>query len=341
MKKLAVLFIVLLAAALPVMASDVTVSGELYTFAQYDFEAETTSGGFPKAELNVEAKVDEIVTVKLELDSEGTDWAGNVAVDDFRLLIDLGAALKLPVKVTWTVGYFDTYFTDWSYVSTSGWEFYYGEEVASYGWDNALANRGPDAQGAWQLDIGVGPVTLHWWNDFAVESMMVGVSGGFGPITGWLTYDDENSVNIFHEGVIGVELKYAGEFGDLKLAVPAFFRYNLLAETFTYGAGVAVDYTMFHVAAGLEGDDVDALDNLVFEGSVAPMEGLTAMVSAYMNLASNDAFSGLAIEVRKSLGAANFILGYMVGGEDALAIPVYGDNYYVANGLYMGFAVAY
>jgi len=342
MKKLAVLFVVLLAVALPVLASDVTVSGELWTFATWDVAADpvTSSAAFPKAELNVEAKVDEFNTVKLELDSEGGDWNTNVAVDDFRLITDVGGALSLPVKITMTVGFFDTYFTDWSYVSTSGWEFYYGEEATSYGWDNDLANDGPDTDGAWQLDIAVGPATLHWWNDFLFQRMMFGVSGGFGPITGWVTYQDTFAQGL-GKGIAGVELKYAGEFGDLKLAVPAFFRYNLLAETFTYGAGVAVDYTMFHVAAGLEGDDVDALDNIVIEASVAPMEGFKAMVSAYMNLASANAFQGLAIELSKSLGAANLILGYMVGGDDALAIPVYGDNFYVANGLYMGLAVDY
>jgi len=340
MKKLAVLFIVLLAAALPVLASDVTVSGELYTFATYDFEAETSSATFPKAELNVEAKIDEFNTVKLELDSEGADWPGNVAVDDFRLITDLGGALNLPVKITWTIGYFDTYFTDWSYVSMSGWEFYYGDEITSAYWDNDLANDGPDTDGAWQLDVGVGPVTLHWWNDFLFQRMMLGVDGAFGPLSGWLTYQ-ATFVDGLGAGILGVELKYAGQFGELKLAVPAFFRYNLCAEAFTYGMGVGVDFSMFHVAAGLEGDNSDILDNVVIDVSVAPMEGLKAAVSGYLNLASANAFQGVAIELHKSLGATTAVLGYVIGGEDNFALPVYNDNFYVANGLYMGFAVAY
>jgi len=355
MKKLAVLFIVLLAVALPVLA-EVDVKGELWMFASYDFATDpvAAASSFGKAEVNLNYKVDEFNTVKLELDSEGADWSGltdidndglnddgdpigdlvkrNVAIDDFRLITDVGGVFKLPVKVTATFGYFDTYFTDWSYVSMSGWEFYYD-------WPNKLANDGPDSDGAWQLDVGVGPATIHWWNDFLFDRMMFGVSAAAGPVSGWVTY--QAAFSGFGDGDLGVEVKYSGEFGDLKLAVPAFFRYGLGDEAFTYGGGVGVDYKVFHLAAGLEGDDADALDNVVVDVSVAPMEGLKAAVSAYMDLASTNAFTALAIEVRKSLGALNAILGYVIGGEDNVAVPVYDDNYAVANGLYAGLAISY
>lgn len=332
MKKLAVLFIVLLAAALPALA-EVDVKGELWMFANYDFATDpvAAASSFGKAEVNLNYKVDEFNTVKLELDSEGGDWNTNVAVDDFRLITDVGGVFKLPVKVTATFGFFDTYFTDWSYVSMSGWEFYYD-------WPNKLANDGPDKAGAWQLDVGVGPATIHWWNDFLFDRMMFGVSAAAGPISGWLTYQAPfNGL----EGDLGVEVKYSGEFGDLKLAVPVFFRYGVADEAYTYGGGIGVDYKIAHLAAGLEGDDADALDNVVVDVSVAPVEGLKAAISAYMDLASTNAFTALAIEVRKSLGALNAILGYVIGGEDNVAVPVYDDNYNVANGLYAGLAISY
>lgn len=335
MKKLAVLFIVLglLAAALPVMA-EVEVKGEFWTFANYDFEdPATAASSLVKAEVNLNYKVDEFNTVKLELDSEGGDWPDAVAVDDFRVVSDVGGAFKLPLKITTTFGYFDTYFTDWSYVSMSGWEFYYD-------WPNLLATDGPDVDFAWQLDVGVGPVNLHWWNDYLFERMMFGVNGGFGPVTAWATFQATFAEGL-GEGTLGVEAKYAGKFGDLALAVPAFFRYNLGSSAFTWGAGVGVDYSMFHVAAGIEGDDVDALDNMVFDVSVAPMEGLKAAVSAYFDMHAANSFTGLAIEVRKSLGALNAILGYVVGGKDKTAIPLYDDNAAFANGLYCGVAISY
>jgi len=343
MKKLLVLFVALgmLVAALPLMAISIAaqgldVAGEFWIFGNYDFtDPATATSMVSKAEMNFVYKMDDFNTVKLELDSEGAAWTAgpNVQIDDFRIISDLGGAFKLPVKITATFGYFDTYFTDWSYVSMSGWEFYYD-------WPNLLATDGPDSDFAWQLDVGVGPVTLHWWNDYLFERMMLGVSGGFGPVTGWITFQDTFAEGI-GEGILGLEAKYAGKFGDLGLTVPAFFRYNLDSSAFTWGAGVGVDYSIVHFAAGIEGDDVDALDNMVFDVSVAPMEGFKAAVSAYFNLNSANAFTGLAIELRKSVGALTAVLGYVVGGEDGTAIPLYDDNPAYANGLYCGVAISY
>jgi len=343
MKKLLVLFVALgmLVAALPLMAISIAaagldVAGEFWIFGNYDFtDPATATSMVSKAEMNFVYKMDDFNTVKLELDSEGAAWTAgpNVQIDDFRIISDLGGAFKLPVKITATFGYFDTYFTDWSYVSMSGWEFYYD-------WPNMLATDGPDLDLAWQLDVGFGPVALHWWNDFLVERMMLGVSAAVGPLSGWVTYQD-TFVNGFGGGIVGIEAKFASKFGNLGLTVPAFFRYDLRNTAFTAGAGLAVEVKILKVAFGLEGDDVNFPDNMVAELTLVPMEGFKAAISAYFNLASDNGFTAAVIELRKKVGKLDAILGYVIGGTDKTAVPLYDDNYAAANGLYFGVAATY
>ena len=329
------------------------VQGEFWMFGNYDFSTDPTTAttSFVKAEANFIYSLDKFTTVKLEIDSEGTGFP-TVAVDDFRIESDLGGALNLPVKLKATFGYFDTYFTDWDYVSAMGWESYYG----TYNWPNMLATPpygpetggggAPDTAGAWQVDLGVGPVTLHWWNNFPWTEMLVGLSAAAGPVSGWLTYQDL-FVDGFGNGVIGVEAKYSGKMGDLALAVPAFFRYDLLSKAYTFGAGVGVDYKIAHVAFGLEGSDVKIPNHMVVEASVVPMAGFKAMATAYFAMAdyaladTQSAFTAAVIELEKDIGKLKAILGYVIGGEDKIGITVYGDNFGVTNGLYFGLATTY
>jgi hypothetical protein len=374
MKKLLVLIVVLgVLAVLPLAAIHVSVSeaakgaealevaGEFWVFGNYNFSTDPAkaASGFVKAEMNFNYKLDEYNTVQLELDSEGDAWnnyvllngSGDaitgpiVQVDDWRIVSDVGGALKLPVKLTTTIGYFDTYFTDWDYVSAMGWEFYYG----TYGWPNLLATPpygpetggggAPDPNGAWQVDLGVGPVTLHWWNDFFMTQMLFGVSGAVGPVSGWVTYQDLFA-NGFGKGIVGVEAKYSGKVGDLALGVPAFFRYDLNNKDYTFGGGVSGDYKIAHLAFGLEGANVSSVVNhMVVEASVSPMEGLKAMATGYFALHDSIPFSAAVLEITKSIGKMNALLGYVIGGGEGITVA--GDNFGVHNGMFFGVEATY
>ena len=64
------------------------------------------------------------------------------------------------------------------------------------------------------------------------------------------------------------------------MGVPVFFRYQLNAapaQDYTFGVGVSADYKMFHLAAGLEGDSDNALDNVVIDVSVTPIDNAEAL----------------------------------------------------------------
>ena len=66
-------------------------------------------------------------------------------VRDLYLTTDVTGALglDLPITIKTTIGKFEPGFTDWSYVSESGWENYYD-------WPNKLADVGPFDTGGLQ-----------------------------------------------------------------------------------------------------------------------------------------------------------------------------------------------
>jgi len=326
MKRFIILVSLILCIGLVGLFAETTVGGEFQYFTDLE------SGTFSRVELNITGEVDEYNTVKLELDSEGGDFAGNVAVDDFRLVSEIGAALGLPIGITATFGYFDTYFTGWNYVSESGWEFYYD-------WPNVVVSQGPTATGAMQLDIAVDPINIHWWNDWAFDNIMIGADGEFGPINFYAAMGAPT--DDFGGGQISVEVKYALDAGGISLGIPVFFGMNMGADTMTYGLGVSGDIDMIHFGVGVEGDDVDALDNVVVDVSATPIDGLTAKVNAYMDLAADDAFHGLNVSAQYGFGAMTLIAGYAYVAPDGGTIPVYGDSWGAPDGLYIGVDIDY
>jgi hypothetical protein len=326
MKKLLVLLVVLAMVAItsPLYAGDnVTIGGEF----MYTKDSANVDGSFTKAELNISSMVGDYSTVKLELDSEGGDWdTQNVSVDDFRLCTDVFGALglDLPVTLKATVGYFDTYFTGWKYVSHSGWDFYYGN------WTISGNSLGPVALGAGQLDIGVGPVTVSYASDAEFQTLRFGVSGGFGPVGFYASFGAPSSA--IADGAINAMVDYSGSFGDLSLYVPVHFGYDLAGSDLWVGGGAAVDYTsLVHFAAGF--DYTTDSSKMVVDLSSKPVGDLGVGVSAYMVFASTDAFTGLDAYVNYMFGATKFQVGFAYVTADDGTIPIMGDTGWV-KGLY-------
>ncbi len=361
MKKLWMLLIALtlLVAAVPIFASDVTFSGRNIWAANYDPDTGSIPG-LVRFRPTLTAKIDDFNTLVAGFRMEGvfvdfpsvTDPAAQapgVRVRDMYVTTDVTGALglKLPVTIKTTIGQFEVDFTDWNYASESGWESYYD-------WPNKIADLGPyNAQTAARIDVGFGKAAFHLYSDF-VGGMMFGLSGGMGPVVGWVTY--QAPANAFGDGILGVEAKYSGEFGDLKVGVPAFFRYQLNAapaQDYTFGVGVSGDYKMFHVAAGLEGDSDKIPDNVAIDVSVKPMDPVKLYGHVYLDVGldaetvsggvNTETFAGADIGVSYKLGAANFMLGYIVGSSatDKVAIPINGDTFNMANGLYFALDVSF
>jgi len=333
MKKLLVLLVVLAIVAItsPLYAGDnVTVGGEF----MYTKDSANVDGTFTKAELNISSMVGDYSTVSLELDNaEAAPFSDGVLIDDFRLETDIFGALMLDIPVTLktTVGYFDDYFTGWKYVSHSGWDFYYGNWTIS---GNAL---GPVALGAIHADIGVGPVTISYASDFEFQSLRFGASGSFGPVGFYASFGAPSAA--IGNGVINVQADYSGSFGDLSLYVPVHFGYGLEFGDLWLGGGAAVDYTsLVHLAVGFDyatagGAGVADSTKLVVDLSSKPWMDLGVGISAYMDFAAADAFTGLDAHVNYMFGATTFQVGYAYVSAAGGTIPIMGDTGWV-NGVY-------
>jgi hypothetical protein len=363
MKKLWMMLIalVLLTATLPVFAADVGFGGRMIWAANINADGEA-SGVLVRFRPNFTVKVDEFNTLFVEMrtaDSLAFDTASDFWLHDAKLTTDLTGALKLdlPFTLKTIVGLFEPGFTDWNYVSESGWENYYD-------WPNKLADWGPFHAGGIQLDLAVKqlPVVLHYFTDFPGDLMMIGLSGGYGPVVGWLTFQLGSSVP--GDGILGIEAKYTGEFGGFKVGVPVFFRYELNApatdQDFTYGAGVSGDYSMFHLAAGLEGDSENALDNVVVDLAVKPLDPLKVYGHLYLDMGKDYSYTtkylglnyttsnavtseltGVDIGVSYKFGAPTFMVGYVIAGADENRIPINGDTFAITSGLYIAVDLSY
>ena len=331
MKKLLVLLVVLAMVAItsPLYAGDnVTIGGEF----MYTKDSTSVDGTFTKAELNISSMVGDYNTVKLELDSEGGDWASVVAVDDFRLQTDIFGALglDLPVTLNTTIGFFDTYFTGWKYVSYSGWDFYYGD------WTISGNSLGPVDLGAMQADIGVGPVTISYASDMEFQTLRFGASGGFGPVGFYASFGAPSSA--IGNGAFNVMADYSGSFGDLSLYVPVHFGYDLASSGLWLGGGVKVEYTsLVHFAVGF--DYATDSTKMVADLFSNPIADLGIGVSAYMDFAATDVFSGLDAYVNYMFGSSKFQVGYAYAPEGT-TIPIVNDTGSV-NGLYLAVDIDY
>jgi len=352
MKKLWMLLVVLalLVTAVPMFASDVTFTGRMIWQAGFDPDA-SAYAGLVRFRPNLTAKIDDFNTLVAGFRNDvafATGEAG-MRVRDLYLTTDVTGALglDLPFTVKTTLGKWEPGYTNWAYVSESGWENYYD-------WPNKLADFGPEEQGILGVDIGFGPAAFHVASNF-LGFLMFGLSGGFGPVSGWVTYQAPATGGLgFGDGILGVEAKYAGEFGDVKVGVPVFFRYDLndaAAQSYTWGVRVGGDYKMIHLAAGLEGDSDNALDNVVVDLSVAPVENLKVYGHLYMDLGEDYAytgsnavttsFTGVDLGVSCKLGAPTIMLGWVVGNDDNNVLPINGDTFGVANGLYLAVDVSF
>jgi len=356
MKKLWMMLIalVLLTATLPVFAADVGFGGRMIWAANIDADG-VASGFLVRFRPTVTAKVDDFNTLFVELRTADTqlglpgfpfDTVTDFWLHDVKLTTDLTGALglELPFTLKTSLGLFEPGFTDWNYVSESGWENYYN-------WPNKIADWGPFHQGGIQLDLAISqlPVALHYFSDFAGDLMMIGLSGGFGPVVGWLTFQLGSAVP--GDGILGVEAKYTGEIAGFKLGVPVMFRYELNApaadQAYTFGAGVSVDYSIFHVAFGYEGDSAHPADNMVADLAVKPLDPLKIYGHLYLDMGKDytatttSELTGVDIGVSYKFGAPTFMVGYVINGTDKSAIPINADTFGIASGVYLAVDVSY
>jgi hypothetical protein len=345
MKKLWILLVALtVLAAMPIFASDVTISGDFRSFANYDFaNPELSKADISRERYQLSFAVDDYISLLLAFQGEGSHYgsvvdgaveAADASSVDFytryaKLDADFGAALGLPVTLTGTFGYFETYMTGWYYWDTAGYAWYYD-------WPNSIPGAYQTGFGAMQLNVGYGPVNLHYYTAPASDEFLVGADLSVFGVSLFLGY---GATYWIPAGDLSVEAKYDLAFGDVTGGVSAFFRYALgagsaisdnVAKDYAYGANLGVNYGMFGVAAGFTGNNDNAFDNLIVEAAVMPLDPAKIAVAFLME---DGAFTGVDISASYAVGAAKFSAGYVIG--DPMRVVPSMDNY-TASGLYGG-----
>jgi hypothetical protein len=341
MKKLWILFtaLALLAVALPAVA-DVTTGAQFYWYGITDLsDAVNSKAAMAKARIKISGNVDEFNTIATEfrfgngdqlvvgagVPHVPPDWdPAQVRVKKFNLATDITGALglKLPVTIKSVVGVWESDFYG-TYATRAGWSFVNGNQ-----YDQNQVN------GAAQLDVGIGPVTAHYYQDWDMVDMMAGLNGAFGPVSFWAAYASTNYA--LGKGNISADAAYTAKFGDIALSVYPAVNYSLEFEALAWDAGVKVGFKQFTVAASVGGNDTDILDLL--EAEVGAAMGKAALWLAFYDQFSVDSSYGLDIMGSYKFGAATFYLGYVLAGDGVVkAIPVDGAEWDTkTGGLYAG-----
>jgi hypothetical protein len=329
-------------------------------FGNYDFDTSpaTVNAGDVRGRVKLDTMVDKFNEIYVELRSEGVfSDTNDFYLKNFKLVTDLTGALglNLPFTAKLTFGLFDTYFTGWWYADSTGWDFYYGGPNPSTGglatsganWSNGLVWANQLNVGALQFDVGVGPVTLHYYNDLAFNTLLAGADATIGPLGLWLAWGVYDTKD-FSDSDLSLEAKFGlPEMAGFKLNVYPFFRFffgtpvppagDHLSTPFTAGLSAAVDFTMFHLGLGVQGDAQAIIDHFFGELSIAPVTGAKLWVNGYFDThLTSSILTGIDIGASYKFGAANLMVAYLIGGTDRLLVPLYNDNPQYRNGLYLG-----
>jgi len=329
MKKLWILFtaLALLAVAMPAIA-DVTTGAQFYWYGITDLsDATNGTAEVLKARIKVSGAVDEFNTISTQLrwNNGGGTWdPAFVKIKTFSLATDITGALglDLPVTVKSTVGVWESDFTGFWYATRSGWGFVGG------------FNLDEQAIGAWQLDLGFGPVTLHWYEEADFNTMMIGADAAFGPIAIWAALQADGEA--IGDGALNVEAKYEGKFGDLALSVYPALHYDLGLSQLGWDVGVKAGYKMLTVGATVGGTDPDYFDKVAAEVGAA-VGNANLWAALYMDLSNADVLAGVDLMASYKFGAATFYVGYVIDGDNGvLAVPIDADEWTADAGLYVG-----
>lgn len=301
MKKLVLILTavaVLVAFAVPALASDASWAGEFTFGGITPFEHSEVNNGYGNLYADVTYGVDDYNDVVFE-------FAGNVAtgwtVGAAFLKTAVGDYLGLAIPLSAKAGFTSLYSSKFE-VSGHAWErtpirsniagngFYFnadfGMAVVDFGFN--MEAGGTDA--APMIDYGV-LITLPEVGPAFVEAFYM--------------------INDNHEfkGAFGVDGNAA--FGPAKAA--AGFKYDTLMETWAFGVGASYSVSIATLGVSLNGNDVDAINMLGIDANIAPSDMYGADVAVGLGLAENaETFQGLEVSAYLAPGASKWRVGYLV-----------------------------
>lgn len=309
MKKLLVIVAacaLLLGFAVPAMADVSWGGGIIWSYITgFDHEAGKAANGYYWSWTDVTYTPDDYNTVYAAFGNYagvGNTWG----TDQFYISTDVGSLLGLPIGVTNKAGMIAWATREWQ-ASASGVEMFY--EI----WGGSALTG---AINGWSLGLDFGAATVTTY-------MSIGDLGAGTPtIVAIAAIPEAGPADIEAYYAIEGSDEFKGQFGlNAKLALGMInaavgFNYDVsetLANAWMYGVGVSLPVSIATISVGIDGDDVNILDDIgvVADASLTDMIGAT--VAAGLKLADGaDTFQGLDASVYLSAGDATWRLGYIV-----------------------------
>ncbi len=329
MKKIIVLtMLVLLAIGMPVMAVDF---GGDFTIKSGSNFAEGYADSFDLS-LDVSQAVDDFNTFSMELEVDrdliGAEYADTGIVDNPKLVTDLGAALGLGdfgVGAVVTSGIFESY--NQEYMCFTHYEI---EDITV-----SSTNHG----GAEVVLTFADLVNVKMASDFdgAAKMWMAGAYGTFGPVSAELYYATEGDATA--DGQLLVDAVYSGDVGPAALTAGGLFWYDLAGDEdlgiteYQYSVAVAASADVGVAVAGDVAVVGTSQEDHILEAvaiglGVDPLEDLGIDVGIYLNTytkATGDdtpMLDHIDFSIWKTLGAAEYRVGYLYAGDEAAKYAV-------------------
>jgi hypothetical protein len=328
MKRITLLAVLALmvAVALPVMATDFTWSGELTYGAITDFT--NVVDAYSNANIAVKAAADANNTFNATLNAAYAGGAtapavaiiggGSTTLKAFGAYFsvidfasDIGKALNLPFGLVGTIGWFEPAGTSYS--------------VTGYAYESLIAYDPTGAShDAFQLIATFGPVNVQVAFEpiasseakvaLAPQITVFDVYGVFGPFKAAVAYT--SNLRKDYMGKAGASITWTQAIGDLTPGVNAEFSYNLasgVTNPWTAGIGVNVAYTTF-LTLGLSTTATGAgLGNFGINLGLVPVTGIGIDVASSLNLATGAAnlLNGVDVSATYKIGASKIRVGYL------------------------------
>jgi len=315
MKKLGIMLaavVMLIAFAVPAMASDVSISGEFDYSAITPFDAAKAAEGFGNYYFDMIFDVDEYNEVLIEF--WGDLPQGSAAnLGYFQLTTDVGSAFDLPIGVKTKAGITSIYSSKF--------------EVSGYAYERAVRPA-------------VDPICFVAALDFDMATLDVGVGYGqggeanndigfllvlpeVGPATVEAYYMANDNADF--KGWVGGNAK-----ADLGMAsVAGMFAYDMVDEVWAYGVGASAGVDIATIGVSLNGNDADALNQVGIDvdAKLTDMYGVTGTVGLSFAEA-DEAFQGADISAYVTPGGATWRVGYIITENNY----AYGSNVAVLDG---------
>jgi hypothetical protein len=304
-----------IAFTVPALAGEkVKITGEFDYSAITPFDAAKAANGFGNYYFDVTLPVDNYNEVLIEF------WGNKAGVElsqgyeaqlgYFQLTTDVGKALDLPVGLKTKAGITSVYSREY--------------EVTGHAYERTLVRSWVDPVGL-VASFDFGPATLDVGLGFGQ-----GVGGNdlgllltvpeLGPASLEVFYMAPNNDDM--KGAFGADVK-ATDLLNGMLGLAAGFKYDSVTETYGYGVGASVKYNIVTAGVSLNGNDVDALNQMGIDVDAALTEKFGATFAMGLSFAEGaDTFQGADISGYVKAGGATWRVGYIIT-ENAYA---YGSN---------------